>query len=90
MGNVTHYALYLILTATLVLGLLSTWSRGDIFFGLFALPKLAPDHPGLKTAIEGLHALSANILVSLAALHALAALAHHVVRRDGVLRRMFR
>lgn len=90
LGKVTHYALYVILTTTLVLGILNVFGRGDKFFGLFAFPKIAAGNDGFKSTVEDLHALSANVLVSLAALHALAALAHHFVRRDGVLRRMLR
>jgi len=37
---------------------------------------------------EDLHALSANILVSLVLVHVLAGLAHHFIRRDGFLHRM--
>jgi cytochrome b561 len=90
LGKATHYALYLIVTSTLVLGVLNVWARGDKFFGLFAFPKLVTGNDGFKSTVEDLHSLSANILVSLAVAHALAALAHHFLRRDGVLRRMLR
>jgi cytochrome b561 len=90
LGKVTHYALYLILATTLLLGVLNVFGRGDKFFALFAFPRIATGNDGFKSTVEDLHALSANVLVSLAALHALAALAHHFVRRDGVLRRMLR
>jgi cytochrome b561 len=90
LAKATHYALYAIVTTTVLLGALNVFGRGDKFFGLFAFPKIAAGNDGFKSTVEDLHALSANILVSLAALHAFAALAHHFVRRDGVLRRMLR
>jgi cytochrome b561 len=77
-----------LLVATLLLGALNVWGRGDKFFGLFVFPKLMTGGDGFKSTVEELHALSANILGGLACLHALAALAHHFVKRDGVLRRM--
>jgi cytochrome b561 len=87
-AKATHYALYVLVISTVVLGVLNVWNRGDHFFGLFAFPKRVAPDDHFKTLVEDLHALSANILVSLAALHAVAAFAHHFVRRDGVLRRM--
>ena len=84
----THYTLYLLVVSTLVLGVLNVWNRGDQFFGLFAFPKRVAPDDHFKKLVEDVHALSANVLVSLAALHAVAALAHHFIRRDGVLRRM--
>jgi len=62
--------------------------RGDSIFSLFSIPKLLPDSPSLKQAVGNLHKYAANALVILALLHALAALFHHYVLRDTVLRRM--
>ena len=42
----------------------------------------------LKRSARGYHGMVANWLVILAGLHAAAALFHHFVKRDGVLRRM--
>jgi cytochrome b561 len=90
LAKTTHYALYVVLTSTVVLGALNVWGRGDKFFGLFTFPKFATGDDSFKTAVENLHALSANVLVGLALLHAVAALGHHFVKRDDVLRRMLR
>jgi cytochrome b561 len=88
LAKVTHKALYVLIIATLLLGVLNVWARGDKFFGLFAFPKLLAGGDDFKSTVEDLHALSANILGGLACLHALAALGHHFLKRDGVLRRM--
>jgi len=90
LGRATHYALYALLITTVVLGVMNVWCRGDRFYGLFVFPKLAADGETLKTTVEDLHAFSANLLVIVAVLHALAALGHHFIRRDGVMRRMLR
>ena len=65
-------------------------ARGDQFFDWFTIPKLVPGVAELKKTIEELHGSFANFLLLLAGLHALAALVHHYVLRDGVLRRMLR
>jgi cytochrome b561 len=38
--------------------------------------------------MKGFHALGSNISIALLALHVLAALKHHFINRDNVLRRM--
>jgi cytochrome b561 len=90
LGKATHHALYGLLVITVLLGALNVWSRGDKFYGLFVFPKLAAEGGTLKSTVEDLHALSANVLAGVALLHALAALGHHFIRRDEVLRRMLR
>jgi len=89
-AKVAHLVLYGLLVAIPVLGILLTWYRGDAlsFFGLFTIP--APFSPDRATAgsIRQLHSLCANLILILAGLHAVAALWHHYVRKDDVLRRM--
>lgn len=89
-AKVAHLLLYGLLVAIPVLGILLTWYRGEAlsFFGLFTIP--APFSPDRATAgsIKQLHSLCANLILILAGLHAVAALWHHFVRKDDVLRRM--
>lgn len=83
-----HTALYLLLIAVLAVGLGVEWLRGDTIYGLFTVPGLAPTDRAVRHAFTGLHNMLANILLIIAGLHALAALVHHYLLRDGVLRRM--
>ena len=53
-------------------------------FGAFPLPGA----PSLGLPMKGFHALGSNISIALLALHVLAALKHHFINRDNVLRRM--
>jgi cytochrome b561 len=53
-------------------------------FGAFPLP----DAPSLGLPMKGIHELGSNIGIALLALHVLAALKHHFINRDNVLRRM--
>jgi cytochrome b561 len=85
-----HLLLYMLLVALPVLGFLLTWYRGDAlsFFGLFTIPSpVAPDR-AVARSIKGLHSLCANGILIVAGLHAVAALWHHYIRHDGILRRM--
>jgi cytochrome b561 len=83
-----HRALYVLLCVTVALGIANAWVRGDAVFGLFRIPSFAPGDKALRGTIENLHQLSANVLLGLAGLHALAGLAHYFVWKDRVLQRM--
>ena len=87
-ARIVHLTLYAGLVAVIVLGVVNAWARGDSVFGLFHIPKLLPANTQLKPTVEYLHKTFANVLVILAAAHALTAVVHHFVLRDGVLRRM--
>jgi len=69
------------------LGVTTSFLKGYNMFGVWNLPKL-PSDPGVVNSVLGWHGLAANALIALALLHAAAALFHHFVLRDGVLRRM--
>ena len=61
---------------------------GDSMFNLFSIPSFAPRDRALRRQINGCHELVANTILVLAGIRALAALAHHYVWKDEVLRRM--
>ena len=86
--TLVHVSLYVLIGATLALGVANTWIRGDQLLGLFRIPSIAPGDKALRELVEGWHALAANILVGVAGAHALAGLVHHFFLRDGVLARM--
>lgn len=83
-----HRLLYVLLVAIVVVGVAAVWIRGDNIFNLFTIPAFDPGNKALRHDVVELHELLANVLLTLAGLHAAAALWHHYVRRDGVLRRM--
>jgi cytochrome b561 len=88
LARTVHIGLYAGLASVVLLGISNAWARGDSLFSLWRIPKLYPQMPQVKPAIENLHATFANALIILAAAHALVAIAHHFILRDGVLRRM--
>lgn len=87
-ARAVHYLLYGLVFATVLLGLANASLGGDSFFNLFALPAFPGANGNLARSVNGLHGTFANAVLIVAGLHALAALFHHYVRRDGVLRRM--
>lgn len=89
MAHAVHGALYLLLFLQVALGFMFRWSQQEPFqfFGLFNIPLIYVD-PALRHTLGGLHNNVAWALIVLAGAHALAALFHHYVMRDNVLRRM--
>jgi cytochrome b561 len=85
-----HYALY----ALMFLMPLTGWAMGSaagrpmLFLGMIPLPSLTAPDRELAHRLRSLHGLFAYALAGLIALHVLAALYHHFVRRDGLLRRI--
>ena len=87
-ARVVHWALYLLVGTTLVLGPANVWVRGDVVFNLFTVPAFDPANKALRHLIGDWHALAADAILILAGVHAAAALFHHFILRDGVLRGM--
>jgi cytochrome b561 len=79
--------LYLLLFLQPVLGLLQTSARGQAvnFYFLVSLPPVIGTDRPLARQLHDLHALSAEALLILIALHSAAALFHHFIRGDEVL-----
>lgn len=86
----THYAFYFLLLISPFLG----WASASAhklpvtLFGLLALPELAAPRARWALTAGDIHGLLMWVLLALIGLHAAAALYHHFIRRDGVLRRM--
>ena len=85
-----HLAIYGLLLAQATLGFVFRWAQGEpfLFFGLFSIPSPFVFEPGMARTFGGLHNTVAWTIIVVAGLHAAAALIHHHVLRDGVLRRM--
>lgn len=85
-----HALMYVLLFAVMLSGYLISTADGrpiDVF-GLFSVPALVSDLPNQADIAGKLHLYLAITLVSLAALHALAALKHQIIDRDGTLLRI--
>jgi cytochrome b561 len=58
------------------------------FFGLFTIPQLIASSSALAGRTGDIHAFVGTLLLVVIGLHALAAVYHLIVRRDGVFSRM--
>ena len=87
-AKATHWGLYALLVTILGLGLVLWWVRADTWFFLWSPPPADPANAGVRRFVEQWHATLANVVMILAGVHAVAALVHRVVWRDGVLARM--
>jgi cytochrome b561 len=86
----SEYALYALLLAQPILGLLQTNARGDrvdLFF-LGQLPALIGQDRPLAWQLLAVHEIVGFLLLGLIALHISAALFHHFWRRDDTLAAM--
>jgi cytochrome b561 len=88
-ATLTHWLLYGLLIATVALGVANAWVRGDAIFNVFTIPAFDPNDKALRETVEDWHGLAADTLLIVALFHASAALVHHFVFKDGVLRRMW-
>jgi len=89
-GRLAHYALYALLVAVPIAGIVLQFARGNALplFGLAEIPSpWIADRTYARSAKE-VHEVLANALAILAAFHAAAALVHHWVFRDRTLVRM--
>jgi cytochrome b561 len=91
-AKTTHLLFYVLLIGMPLTGWLATPKflseegamMGLTVFGAFPLPGA----PNLGLPMKAIHDLGSNFGIALLALHVIAALKHHFVNRDGVLRRM--
>jgi cytochrome b561 len=85
-----HVMLYVLMLLTPVLGVITFIWHGRVFnFGLFQVDFAVRADRAVFHPTEDVHEYLAYSLFALAGCHALAALWHQFVKRDGVLRRMW-
>jgi cytochrome b561 len=89
-ATIIHYALYALLLAVPFAGIAVDLKRGDPLpiFGLWNAPSPWPVNREAAHTVLKVHEYLANTLVTLAGLHASAALMHHWIFGDRTLRRM--
>jgi cytochrome b561 len=85
-----HGLMNLSILILFVSGYLIVTAKGDplAVFDWFSIPALLTDQRGWADGIGKIHRWSGWFVIILASLHALAALKHHFMDRDGTLKRM--
>jgi len=86
----THRILYALMFAIPLSGWLMSSAKGfqTVYFGLIPLPDLVSKNASLAEALGNAHGALNLAMIALVALHAAAALKHHLIDRDDVLVRM--
>lgn len=89
-ATVSHWTLYALILAIPLSGWAYTSAAGygADFFGLLEIPDLAPSDEDLEELFGEVHEFLGQALLAVTAVHAGAALRHHFLLRDDVLRRM--
>ena len=88
LAKAAHYGLYVLLVLTVAFGVARAWVHGLSVFDWFTFSRPAFATRSVVRTVSELHSDLADLLVIVAGLHAAAALMHHYVKRDSVLRRM--
>ena len=90
-ATMTHALLYATMLALPITGYIALAARGRAISmaGLFDLPRVVPLDRLLSVTAQNLHDYGQYVLYVLLALHIGAALYHHQVLKDGILRRMW-
>jgi cytochrome b561 len=90
LANLTHAGLYILLFALPLSGWMMSSARGFpvSWFGFIQLPDLVPKNKALYDAMLETHETLVWALYTIVFLHVAAALKHHFLLKDNVLRRM--
>ncbi len=90
LAHATHALLYVVMLAIPISGwVINSAANFPLkLYGLFLVPNIAPPDKALQTTAEIVHLSLFWILAALLILHVAAALRHHFVQRDTILKRM--
>ena len=88
-SKLVHLALYLWMIVLPITGVVFVQAGGkEIQFFSMALPQFVMPDPALKSSIKEIHEFLGESIYYLIGVHAVAALWHHYVQKDDVLKRM--
>jgi cytochrome b561 len=92
LAKTIHAMLYILMLAVPLFGWIGASATGFSipFFDLFDVPLIWGEDDKVADLFLMLHGYAAMAMMALAALHILAALHHHFIKRDETLRRMIR
>ncbi|MEJ2359934.1 MAG: cytochrome b/b6 domain-containing protein [Gammaproteobacteria bacterium] len=86
-ARLVQYVLYLLLFVTPLTAITGAWLQGhavDLVFGINIGPWIGPSHH-LGSTIAEVHGVLGDTIIWLAGFHALAAIFHHVMRKEDIL-----
>jgi cytochrome b561 len=86
-ATATQYGLYILMLALPVTAIFGAWFEGHpltLLFGTRIYPPMSSAH-AIGSTLAEVHGWLGDVIMWLAGLHAVAALYHHIVAKDGVL-----
>ena len=89
-AGATHILLYALMFAIPVSGWLMSSAKGfqTVYFSVIPLPDLLGKNEDLGELLEQVHQLLSYTLIAVVILHTVAALKHHIIEKNDVLRRI--
>lgn len=89
-AEATHYVLYALMIVIPLSGWLMSSAKGfqTVYFGVVPLPDLVSKSEDLGNTLQLIHKSLNYTMIGMVVLHAAAALKHHFIDKDEVLRRM--
>jgi cytochrome b561 len=89
-SHASHFALYLFFFAVPITGWLYSSAAGFpiVWFGLIPIPDLVEKNRELAETLKPFHWIAAYSLATVVVIHIAAALKHHFIDRDTILKRM--
>jgi cytochrome b561 len=91
-ARAVHWSFYAFMFLMPITGWLITSAAGlpASFFGLFVLPDLVSPNEQLRLLFQDIHRWLGYALIVFICMHTSAALKHHFIDKDDILRRMFK
>lgn len=89
-ARTVHWIFYVLMFALPITGWLMSSAAGlpASFFGLFVLPDLIAANESTRLMLQNVHEWLGYILIAVIVLHTSAALKHHFINKDDILKRM--
>jgi cytochrome b561 len=89
-SKISHALLYMCVIVMPLSGFAATQftKYGVNYFGLFKIPPMGSENKVVYDLLQGIHGLTAILLIALVVIHVLAAFKHLLIDRDKVFQRM--
>ena len=89
-SKISHALLYMCLIVMPLSGFAATQftKYGVKYFGLFKIPPMGSENKVVYDLLQGVHGVTATLLIALVVIHVLAAFKHLLINRDKVFQRM--
>jgi cytochrome b561 len=89
-SKVSHALLYMCLIVMPLSGFAATQftKYGVNYFGLFKIPPMGSENKVVYDLLQGIHGVTATLLIALVVIHVFAAFKHLLIDRDKVFQRM--